>query len=73
MMEIVIIQTTCTTSQNRRHHYHTAPFRSSHTHHDQQDLNCRVSSNWFHKTCLCEYSDNAFHASNATSSNLETP
>ena len=32
-----------------------------------------MSSNWFHSTYPCEYSNNVFHASNTTASNLKTP
>ena len=63
-------------TQNRRYTYHTAPFTSSHTDHDQWGFHHRGlprSSNWFHRTYPCEYSNNVFHASNTTASNLETP
>ena len=60
--------------QNRKHYYHTAPFRSSHIDHDHCGFHHRRptrSSNWFHNTYLCEYSNNVFHATNTTTSNLE--
>ena len=62
-------------SQNR-HYYYTSLFRSSHTDYDQWDFNHRGStrsSNLLHNTYPHENSDNVFSASNATTSNLETP
>ena len=61
--------------QNRRHTYHTALFRSSNTDHDQSGFYHRGpsrSSNLFYTSYPHEYSNNVFHTSNVTASNLET-
>ena len=60
--------------QMRRHYYHRELFRSSHTDCDQQGFHHRGSlrsSNWFHNSYLCEYSNNVFHTLDATVNNLK--
>ena len=62
-------------NQNRRHIYHTTPFRLSGTMHEQQGFHHRGSprsSNWFYGTSPHDYYNNVFHNSNITVSNQET-
>ena len=62
-------------AQNRRHTYHTTPFRSSNAAHDQQCFHHKgspKSSNLFYRTYLCKDTNNVIHNSNKTVSNLET-
>ena len=59
---------------NRRHNYHTALVRLSHTDHEQEGFHHIGSPrwrNWFHSTYWHEYSYDIFYTCETTASNLE--
>ena len=69
--------TNCTylRTQNRRHTYHTTPFRLPGTVCEQQGFYHRGSprsNNWFYSTFLRDYYNSFFHNTKITASNQET-